>query len=75
MSYTGLAATEGDLAALNPRPGWSLRCSARAIVLRRLAFRDGVWLRLLASRADGPGIEARVVEAGRLLLGGPVRLS
>ena len=29
-------------------------------------FRDGVRLRLVASRADGPGIEARVVEAGRL---------
>jgi hypothetical protein len=39
-----------------------------------LAFRDGVRLRLVASRADGPGIEARVVEAGRILLGEPVSL-
>jgi hypothetical protein len=41
---------------------------------QELVFRDGVRLRLVASRADGPGIEARVVEAGRLLLGEPVRL-
>jgi hypothetical protein len=41
---------------------------------RELVFRDGVRLRLVASRADGPGIEARVVEAGRLLLGEPVTL-
>jgi hypothetical protein len=39
-----------------------------------LAFRDGVRLRLVASRSDGPGIEARVVEAGRLLVGEPVAL-
>jgi MOSC N-terminal beta barrel domain len=52
---------------LDPPPGgWSGR---------ELAFRDGVRLRLVASRADGPGIEARVVEAGRLLLGEPVSLS
>jgi uncharacterized protein YcbX len=49
-----------------PTGGWSGR---------ELAFRDGVRLRLVASRADGPGIEARVVEAGRLLLGEPVTLS
>ena len=49
-----------------PDGGWSGR---------ELAFRDGVRLRLVASRADGPGIEARVVEAGRLLLGEPVTLS
>jgi hypothetical protein len=49
-----------------PAGGWSGR---------ELAFRDGVRLRLVASRADGPGIEARVVEAGRLLLGEPVTLS
>ncbi len=42
---------------------------------RELAFRDGVRLRLVASRADGPGIEARVVETGRLVLGEPVTLS
>jgi hypothetical protein len=49
-----------------PPGGWSGR---------ELVFRDGVRLRLVASRADGPGIEARVVEAGRLLLGEPVTLS
>ena len=49
-----------------PAGGWSGR---------ELAFRDGVRLRLVASRADGPGIEARVVKAGRLLLGEPVTLS
>jgi hypothetical protein len=42
---------------------------------RELVFRDGVRLRLVASRADGPGIEARVVETGRLVLGEPVTLS
>jgi hypothetical protein len=41
---------------------------------RVLSFRDGVRLRLVASRADGPGIEARVVEAGRLVIGEPVTL-
>ena len=41
---------------------------------RELIFRDGVRLRLVASRADGPGIEARVVEAGRVMLGEPVTL-
>ena len=41
---------------------------------RELIFRAGVRLRLVASRGDGPGIEARVVEAGRLLLGEPVKL-
>jgi hypothetical protein len=49
-----------------PPGGWSGR---------DLVFRDGVRLRLVASRADGPGIEARVVEAGRLLVGEPVSLS
>lgn len=39
-----------------------------------LIFRDGVRLKLVASRADGPGIEARVVEAGRIVLGEPVLL-
>src|SRR3954447_24063148 len=38
---------------------------------RELAFRDGVRLRLVASRADGPGIEARVIEAGRIIMGEP----
>jgi hypothetical protein len=41
---------------------------------RVLEFRDGVRLRLVASRADGPGIEARVVAAGRLVVGEPVTL-
>ena len=41
---------------------------------RELIFRDGVRLRMVASRADGPGIEARVVEAGRVVLGEPVTL-
>jgi hypothetical protein len=50
---------------LPPHGGWAGRL---------LIFRDGVRLRLVASRADGPGIEARVVEAGRLLLGEPVKL-
>lgn len=42
---------------------------------RELTFRDGVRLRLVASRADGPGIEARVVESGRIVVGEPVVLS
>ena len=42
---------------------------------RELTFRDGVRLRLVASRADGPGIEARVVESGRIVVGEPVALS
>ena len=41
---------------------------------RELAFRDGVRLRLVASRADGPGIEARVVQSGRITVGEPVKL-
>ena len=41
---------------------------------RELSFRDGVRLKLVASRADGPGIEARVVESGRIVLGEPVTL-
>lgn len=41
---------------------------------RELAFRDGVRLRLVASRGDGPGIEARVVTAGRIVVGEPVEL-
>lgn len=42
---------------------------------RELQFRDGVRLRLIASRADGPGMEARVIVAGRLVVGEPVSLS
>jgi hypothetical protein len=41
---------------------------------RDLVFRDGVRLRLVVSRADGPGIEARVIEAGRMVVGEPVTL-
>ena len=55
-----------QLALTPPRGGWSGR---------ELTFRDGVRLRLVASRADGPGIEAWVVTAGRLLVGEPVTLS
>ena len=55
-----------QLSLARPSGGWSGRV---------LSFRDGVRLRLVASRADGPGIEARVVEAGRLVLGEPVTLS
>ncbi len=51
---------------LPPQPGWHGL---------DLVFRDGVRLRLVASRADGPGIEARVVETGRIVLGEPVTLS
>jgi hypothetical protein len=39
---------------------------------RELSFRDGVRLKLVASRGDGPGIEARVAQSGRILLGEPV---
>ena len=42
---------------------------------RELSFADGVRLKLVASRADGPGIEARVVESGRIVVGEPVALS
>lgn len=41
---------------------------------RELRFEGGVRLRLISSRADGPGIEARVVRAGRLALGERVEL-
>jgi hypothetical protein len=39
-----------------------------------LAFEEGVRLRLVASRRDGPGIEARVVTAGRVARGATVAL-
>ena len=55
-----------QLALALPPGGWAGR---------ELAFRDGVRLRLVASRADGPGIEARVVESGRMVVGEPVTLS
>jgi hypothetical protein len=39
-----------------------------------LAFEHGVRLRLFNSRADGPGIETRVLSAGRVQLGESVEL-
>jgi hypothetical protein len=36
---------------------------------RELRFADGVRLRLISSRADGPGIETRVLVAGRIVIG------
>jgi hypothetical protein len=41
---------------------------------RELRFADGVRLRLISSRADGPGIETRVVIAGRIVVGETVTL-
>jgi hypothetical protein len=41
---------------------------------RELRFADGVRLRLISSRADGPGIETRVIVAGRLVIGEAVTL-
>jgi hypothetical protein len=48
-----------------PRAGWSGS---------ELAFEHGVRLRLFNSRADGPGIEARVLSGGRVELGERVAL-
>jgi hypothetical protein len=39
-----------------------------------LQFADGVRLALVASRGDGPGIEARVIVAGRIVVGETVAL-
>jgi hypothetical protein len=66
---------EGERAAAGINVQLRLDLPAGGWAGRELAFRDGVRLRLVASRGDGPGIEARVVEAGRLLLGEPVTLS
>jgi MOSC N-terminal beta barrel domain len=41
---------------------------------RELRFADGVRLRLVSSRADGPGIETRVIVAGRIVIGESVEL-
>jgi hypothetical protein len=41
---------------------------------RELRFADGVRLRLITSRADGPGIETRVIVAGRIVIGEAVTL-
>jgi hypothetical protein len=61
-----IAGINVQLALELPGGGWAGRV---------LEFRDGVRLRLVASRGDGPGIETRVVEAGRIVLGEPVTLS
>jgi hypothetical protein len=66
---------EGERAAAGINIQLHLEPPAGGWAGRELAFRDGVRLRLVASRGDGPGIEARVVEAGRVLLGEPVKLS
>jgi hypothetical protein len=66
---------EGERAAAGINVQLRLDLPAGGWAGRELAFRNGVRLRLVASRGDGPGIEARVVEAGRLLLGEPVTLS
>jgi len=60
-----IAGINVQLALTLPPGGWAGR---------ELSFRDGVRLKLVASRADGPGIEARVVESGRIVLGEPVTL-
>jgi hypothetical protein len=39
-----------------------------------LRFADGVRLRLISSRADGPGIETRVIVGGRIVIGDQVEL-
>jgi hypothetical protein len=41
---------------------------------RELQFADGVRLGLVASRGDGPGIETRVIVAGRIVVGETVVL-
>jgi MOSC N-terminal beta barrel domain len=41
---------------------------------RELRFAEGVRLRLISSRADGPGIETRVVIGGRIVIGETVTL-
>jgi hypothetical protein len=41
---------------------------------RELSFDGGVRLRMISSRADGPGIETRVVVAGRIVIGETVAL-
>jgi hypothetical protein len=60
-----------EVAGINVQLALDLTPAFAGIVLN---FRDGVRLRLVASRGDGPGIEARVVEAGRIVIGEPVTL-
>lgn len=79
-----LDATRGVIVAATPPPGERAAAGINVQLAlppppggwagRELIFRDGVRLRLVSSRRDGPGIEARVVQAGRLLLGEPVTL-
>ena len=60
-----------EVAGINVQLALELDPTFAGVVLN---FRDGVRLRLVASRGDGPGIEARVVEAGRIIIGEPVTL-
>jgi hypothetical protein len=61
----GRAGVNLQLALAPPAGGWSGT---------ELVFEHGVRLRLFNSRADGPGIEARVLTAGRVRLGEGVAL-
>jgi hypothetical protein len=61
----GRAGVNVQLELAPPRAGWSGT---------ELAFEHGVRLRLFNSRADGPGIEARVLTGGRVALGESVAL-
>jgi hypothetical protein len=61
----GLAGVNVQLDLEPPEGGWSGA---------ELEFEHGVRLRLFNSRADGPGIEARVLTAGRVRLGEGVAL-
>lgn len=65
---------EGDAAVAGINVQLELELPQGGWAGRELAFRDGVRLRLVASRADGPGIEARVIQAGRLVAGELVKL-
>ena len=61
----GTAGVNVQLELAPPQGGWSGL---------ELAFEHGVRLRLFNSRADGPGIEARVLSGGRVQLGEGVAL-
>jgi len=50
---------------------WPVRGGWRGVELQ---FADGVRLALVASRGDGPGMEARVIVAGRIVVGETVAL-
>ena len=60
-----LAGVNVQLALELPPGGWAGR---------ELRFADGVRLRLISSRADGPGIETRVIVGGRIVIGEAVVL-